>query len=145
MQNGCEGEVMELRNSLTFGGFYGGTAAQRRRCPILGTDNGDYCFPPVFYGNTTVFGEISPFFLNFFKNFHFFEEKWIFCLPRLLNIMESRDTIIVYHLSLFRDRCLFIQRKSTLPSFFLLDTQDKTTEIWRYENNGDNTRGYKRL
>jgi len=54
----------------------------------------------------------------------------------LLSTTRFRDTIMLYHLSLFRDRCLFIQRKNTLPSFFLLDTQDKMTEIWRYEKDG---------
>ena len=50
---------MDVCNPLTFGRLYGGTAPQPVRCSIFGTDNGDYCFSPVFRWENRVFGEIS--------------------------------------------------------------------------------------
>jgi hypothetical protein len=55
-QNGLEGDVMEVCNSLTFGRLYGGTAPQTVRCSIFGIDNADSPFfaekrqfLPIFY------------------------------------------------------------------------------------------------
>ncbi len=64
-------EVMKGFNSITFRRLYGGPAPQRRCYPTFGIDNGDYGFPPVFYGNTTVFGKISSILDKINKNFRY--------------------------------------------------------------------------
>lgn len=74
-QNGLEGEVMEVCNSLTFGKLYGGTAAQQAPIPIFGADNGDRRFSPYFCWQTGVWSENSVKFCNFFN---FFLKKFDF-------------------------------------------------------------------
>jgi len=62
-QNGLESEVMEVCNSLTFCKLYGATVAQRRRCPIFGTDNGDFfSYIPLFCRKTVILVDILQYY-----------------------------------------------------------------------------------